>query len=354
MLGLIYHLKQRITPDTSSHLDLLRRSALVIQFTFAFSICGMLFIPLAIYWQDMMGAFWVGVAVVFVIFTPLILHRTHNPTLAGNWLMAQVYGILIWRLFEAGGRMGSTYAWVLSIPLLATMLGKRKSGLIWTALVLPIPIIFYAFHRFGWLRPAPPQEYAQMLGAISLVLLGCALSYLAFIYETYNEESLNFIQSLTIKDELTKLHNRRGLLAFAEERRKFCKRAGKKMAIIYLDLNKFKSINDKYGHHEGDLALAETANMLRASIRESDIVGRIGGDEFVVVAALNEDKDIGIILDRLFNILDIHNEATEKPYKISFSHGVVLMDPSESLTIEEAINQADRLMYKQKRYKKKK
>src|SRR6202012_203275 len=95
------------------------------------------------------------------------------------------------------------------------------------------------------------------------------------------------IQDLSLRDELTKLYNRRGFLLIAEQARKQAKRTETPFAIVFVDLDNLKKINDALGHDVGSELLCDLAMTMTAVFRESDTVGRIGGDEFVVAGEMN-------------------------------------------------------------------
>ncbi|HXT48738.1 MAG TPA: diguanylate cyclase, partial [Gemmatimonadaceae bacterium] len=92
------------------------------------------------------------------------------------------------------------------------------------------------------------------------------------------------LRAMALVDDLTSLYNRRGFQTLARQHMKMADRMRKRVSHIFVDLDGLKEINDTLGHREGDLALIETADLLRETFRESDIIARIGGDEFVVLA----------------------------------------------------------------------
>jgi diguanylate cyclase (GGDEF)-like protein/PAS domain S-box-containing protein len=92
------------------------------------------------------------------------------------------------------------------------------------------------------------------------------------------------LEALSEEDDLTQLLNRRGFRRVAEQTLKTERRSGRRMALLYFDVDSFKAINDDFGHAEGDRALTIVANALREGVRDGDIVARMGGDEFVVLA----------------------------------------------------------------------
>ena len=128
---------------------------------------------------------------------------------------------------------------------------------------------------------------------------------------TKHVKILEEMRNLALRDELTGLYNRRGFFALIEHQLKLAKRKKTGMFLLYADLDDLKSINDTWGHREGDVALIETAKILRKNYRESDVIARIGGDEFVVFPAGTSDDDSEKILDRLHNAFLHHRAATQ-------------------------------------------
>lgn len=162
------------------------------------------------------------------------------------------------------------------------------------------------------------------------------------------EESL---RSLSITDSLTGLYNRRGLFALAEQQVKVVNRSQKWLSVVYADLDGLKSINDEFGHQEGDAALIRTADILRDTFRESDIIARVGGDEFVAIVVTDEKRSPGVTQERLKRNLEAYNAKEKARYSLSLSTGVVVCDPGKPISFEELLREADRIMYTTKKRK---
>lgn len=159
------------------------------------------------------------------------------------------------------------------------------------------------------------------------------------------------LRSLSLVDELTGLYNRRGFLTFAEQYLKLAQRNNKGMLLVYADLDNLKQINDTFGHHEGDLALIRTAKTLRETFRKSDIIARIGGDEFPVIAMEADRGMTERIVSNLRDNLRKYNSQTNSRYDLSLSIGVAYFDPDENSTIDDLMAEADEALYKEKRKK---
>lgn len=158
------------------------------------------------------------------------------------------------------------------------------------------------------------------------------------------------LRNSSLKDDLTGLFNRRGLLKQAAPYFDFARRQKESLLLLFIDLDGMKRINDEFGHNEGDNALISTASILNRSFRTSDIIARLGGDEFtVLVTDLNASKEDAIT--RLNENLKAYNATATRGHKLAFSIGVATLEPERMTCFEELLEQADQAMYKQKRMK---
>ncbi len=161
------------------------------------------------------------------------------------------------------------------------------------------------------------------------------------------------VRTMAVTDELTGLYNRRGFFSLVEKLLQLCKREKKGIFMLYTDLDGLKKINDTFGHKEGDMALIDIANILRNNYRESDIIARISGDEFVVIPIGTTEDSAKIATSRLQKSIEIHNTEINRSYKLSLSFGIAYYDPENPCSIDELLVQGDKLMYEQKRHKQK-
>jgi diguanylate cyclase (GGDEF)-like protein len=156
-------------------------------------------------------------------------------------------------------------------------------------------------------------------------------------------------EQLTITDDLTKLFNSRYLNVYLSRELKRCKRHGIPLSVIFLDLDGFKGINDQYGHLAGSGTLAEVGAILAEAVRESDILARYGGDEFVVVLPETPPPGALVIAERLRRSIEVHSFLQEQGLtaRISASFGIASY-PDHALTPEGLIQKADQAMYRVK------
>ncbi len=161
------------------------------------------------------------------------------------------------------------------------------------------------------------------------------------------------LKTETITDALTGLHNRRGFLTMGENCLRLAERMEMKVSCLFADLDGFKAVNDTLGHEEGDRVLRETAEILRRTCRSSDILARVGGDEFAALMLHNGEGDIADIPARLQKALDEVNRRTERIYPIAMSIGTSLWTPEAPRSLGELMSAADKEMYTSKESKKK-
>ena len=167
-------------------------------------------------------------------------------------------------------------------------------------------------------------------------------------------ELISQIQTLSITDELTGLLNRRGFFHYVYSRIPHLNRESELVPIVmFMDMDGLKAINDTYGHSEGDIAISAFANILKQILREEDIVGRIGGDEFVVFSSVKSKVNAEKVEQRIREKMDEYNREKNHPYDVMASIGSVVLEHSNVECFEAAMLSADNVLYEEKSTKKK-
>jgi diguanylate cyclase (GGDEF)-like protein len=247
------------------------------------------------------------------------------------------------------------------------MLGSMKPDVILLDLSLPDCNGLETLHRMRRLAKEMPIIVMSGLGAESLAIQAVrdgAQDYLvkgsmdsfrlarAIRYAMERHRRFAKLHTRSFTDELTGLHNRRALISLGTRLLQHSRKTGRELAVIYIDLDGLKQINDIFGHHEGDLALIRIAEVLKSSFRASDIVARLGGDEFVVLAIDNAGHENAQgILQRLRDNMDLLNASGRVSYNLAISMGAAHFGPDSALSLEEMFIRADALLYEQKRRK---
>lgn len=154
------------------------------------------------------------------------------------------------------------------------------------------------------------------------------------------------MQKLAITDPLSGVNNRRGFNILAEQRIKLAQRTESQMGLLYLDIDNFKAINDEYGHGVGDDVITLIGLVLSQSVRQSDVIGRIGGDEFVALVMYDEKEDLASVKHRITAAFCSHHQLERLPI-FTVSVGITAANPSAS--ISELLDIADKDMLQRKR-----
>ena len=162
-------------------------------------------------------------------------------------------------------------------------------------------------------------------------------------------DNFSKMQQIAMRDPLTNIHNRRAFMMLAEQRIALAKRLNLTLGLLYIDADNFKQLNDKFGHDVGDKVLQSIAASITANLRDSDIVGRIGGDEFVAIVQVKQASDLQKISDKITQQHSKSNLSNGLPVN-TVSIGCALAQPEQALP--ELISTADLAMYKQKAEKK--
>jgi diguanylate cyclase (GGDEF)-like protein len=178
------------------------------------------------------------------------------------------------------------------------------------------------------------------------------LSTRALRYAIERHRTRRELLSLTLVDEMTGLYNRRGFQALAEQQVRLANRQHCGLVLVFCDVDDLKEINDTYGHQEGDSALVATARIMRETLRETDLVARIGGDEFTILALDSSGNGDANIVNRLKESLDAYNRGADRPYALSLSMGVARRDVRNPQSVTDLLAEADRALYDQKRARK--
>jgi diguanylate cyclase (GGDEF)-like protein len=160
------------------------------------------------------------------------------------------------------------------------------------------------------------------------------------------------LQRVSITDDLTRLYNRRGFLMLAEQQLRIARRQEKDAVLLYVDMDAFKALNDQHGHAEGDRALVAVARLLRMAMRDSDVVGRMGGDEFTIMALDADRFAARSIQRRIEERVALLNASGDLATPVSLTIGHTRVRPTDHAPVTELLARADTLLYERKRRRK--
>lgn len=159
-------------------------------------------------------------------------------------------------------------------------------------------------------------------------------------YAMERHRLLSDLRSLSLLDELTGLYNRRGFRQLGEQYLKLAHRSGRGGALLFVDVDRFRTINETLGHHVGDRALVGLADVFRSTVRSSDLMARLGADEFAVLALESGSETFDGLVDRIRASLDEFNGRSHEDYHLSVTIGSARFEPPDPPALEALLEEA--------------
>jgi len=193
-----------------------------------------------------------------------------------------------------------------------------------------------------------PEHYVTAI----LTSIATALSMILLWALVWRINSMEMeIHVLSLRDELTGLNNLRGFSLLSEQVLRLAQRSQLPLSVLFIDLDHLKQINDSFGHDVGSAFLVEMAEILKQTFRETDVIGRVGGDEFAVVCQ-GSHVAISVAAQRLQAACALRNAESDRQFPLSFSVGFVTAEEHAHQSLKELLTEADKAMYEEKRRKK--
>ncbi len=234
---------------------------------------------------------------------------------------------------------------------LESVLGKLRDP---EEFLLKVKYLYENKHEAS--RDEIPLKDGRTFDRYSASMIGTENKYYGRVWYfrdiTERKQAEELLSSMSLTDELTGLYNRRGFTILAEQQIKQANRMKRDMLLFFGDMDGLKIINDILGHAQGDQALIEIAAVLKETFRESDIIARLSGDEFAVLAPEASGVNADVLETRLQETLAVHNRQKGRLYKLSLSLGIARYDPKAPSSVNDLLSQADKLMYRQKQARK--
>ncbi|WP_457626488.1 GGDEF domain-containing protein [Persephonella sp.] len=273
------------------------------------------------------------------ILNAILLKLTKNVRIAENFILIGML-LLICGIFVDGGYRNTGIYWIYTFPLLSFFLKGNKGGILWNIAFFVMAVSLVILDSTGYTTVAySTDEIRQALIAYVIIML------LAYIFEEALLRSYNEVSRLAVTDQLTGLSNRYYIFSRLEEEIERAKRFDKNLCVILFDIDDFKQINDRYGHDVGDMVLSEFSRILKNSTRNVDTVGRLGGEEFIVICPGTDIVGGKITAEKI-------RMAAESAYmpeigKITVSAGVAEFTGTEN--VAELVKNADVALYRAKK-----
>ncbi len=311
-------------------------------------------------WQT----WWLGDLIGILVFAPVFL----------TWRQSMQLGSKAWRF----GEMSVAFMLLALSAAVVFAAPAPAGGAAISLTFLPLPCLVWIAFRFR------PSGVALGICLLSLIAIGATaagagpfggersgeslLSLQAFIGVTTvmaltlaaavsgHRASARELRSLSVEleqlaltDELTGLRNRRGFLVLTDQALRMARRTRARCALVYVDLDGLKRVNDTRGHAAGDALIADAAKVLGDVFRESDVVARVGGDEFAVFAVLDEHDGTEAVNARLAAAIDRFNAQAVPTMRVSMSIGIEELSSHSDTPLDVLLARADRAMYERKR-----
>ncbi len=185
-------------------------------------------------------------------------------------------------------------------------------------------------------------------GGITLLSLRRARDFQERITEKTRE-----LEYYATMDDMTNTYNRRMGMELLKNHYALSKREGRRLAVCFVDIDGLKGINDNFGHVSGDKLIENISEILKSSVRESDIVARMGGDEFLVVLPECGTEGAGKVMKRVEERIALYNKASSRGYRASVSYGIAESSYGDRESVEKLLMEADNRMYSMKKQMKK-
>jgi diguanylate cyclase (GGDEF)-like protein len=262
----------------------------------------------------------------------------HNPMAASTLVCV---GILTWLVVNRRARYGA-----FSI-LVGSRIGATTARFAAPSAIL-LPFVFALTSGVVVRLHLVSTTVANAASTSTLSVCGLLL---VLVLGTRTNALENTIRELPLRDELTNLYNRRGFYVLAEQALRLAKRAGESFFVLFIDVDGLKKTNDELGHEVGSELLRSVAGLIEHTFRETDVIGRIGGDEFVIAGRVDA-QSVDDPVRRLEEAAIRENNMPGRPYSLSFSVGYALSEGTQPDSLEQLLQKADRIMYEAKRARK--
>lgn len=289
-----------------------------------------------------------------------VFRQRHSYVLAGNIAVMAVYIAVLSGVLLTGGYRDSPIMplWIV-VPVFVFPLAGPRSGMVWAIVVFVTMIVLlaaslYGFHAWQLSDPDTLQLIERVLPVVLCFMVVIAL----IIYEKVNEQLNRWLHEERKRfafkashDSLTDLPNREEFYSRLETAMRESNLKRQQMALVYIDLDGFKPINDTFGHYAGDRVLKITSQRIREVIRHTDVAARMGGDEFALILnGVQKRSDIDLALNKLLHTLAIPIDIEGREVQVRASAGVALFpqDARDPLTL---CRLADSAMYNAKNEK---
>ncbi len=273
------------------------------------------------------------------------LNKQGHHALVTIIICISIYFSAVIKMLYLGWDAGFQYHLMAQMALILLYPNKNlKISIVFSSLILISFLILY-FYFLG--IDKPKTTFIILLHTYNAVISMLALTATTLFYRTNTLKLINKLHHTSSTDPLTGLFNRRRMNIELARYSNMIGRYDQSNSLILLDIDYFKKINDKYGHGGGDEILKQFSKLLEKGMRETDLLARWGGEEFLVLTPFTDLKNAAIAAEKLRTIIELHTfMLAGQEVRITITCGVAeLQSPN---TIENALKLADKLLYKGK------
>ncbi|TQK11215.1 GGDEF domain-containing protein [Herbaspirillum sp. SJZ107] len=312
----------------------------VVAFVVEFAIFGI--------WQLAVA---LGCAGTVMVASPWIYKKTGSLPIARESFLASLFAFKLFESIFLASITSPGSIWFITLPIVAILLGSVISGLFWLAISTAGFFILHQLHgstsRMASYLPAD----MNFLYTFSLIVLGLSVTTFVFMVEASRkhanlrlQEATEVIRELAIRDPLTGIFNRRHISARMEDAERRARSGAGAFHICLIDLDRFKQINDTFGHAVGDVVLQTVAKAIQAEVRDEDCFGRYGGEEFIVLLTGSEGLHPEAFAERIRRrVADLAFAAGAGPDQVTVSIGIAASRDGECFS--STVSRADGALY---------
>ena len=283
--------------------------------------------------------------------SPWIYKKTGRLSVARESFLVSLFAFKLFESIFLASITSPGSTWFIALPIVAILLGSVISGLCWLGISTACLLILHHLHasspNMAGLLPAD----MNFLYTFSLVVLGLSVTIFVFMVDASRKNAYlrlqhanDVIRELAIRDPLTGIFNRRHISERMEDAERRARTGAGTFHICLIDLDRFKQINDTFGHAVGDIVLQTVAKSIQAEMRDEDCFGRYGGEEFIVLLTGSDRFRPAALAERIRQrVADLRFADAAGPEGVTVSIGIAAFRNRECFS--STVSRADGALY---------
>jgi diguanylate cyclase (GGDEF)-like protein len=268
---------------------------------------------------------------------------------ARDYFLSGFFCYVVYCGYYFGTVISPTTFWLTALPVVGVLLGSARSGAVWLALVLAFLVLVS-----GLTDGSAPRDLPAHLYAMSLAGMVVAIFLFVLMIDGARRRALSDLESanaavteLARRDSLTGLYNRRYVWEALAQEESRARALEESFSILLVDIDRFKLINDTFGHVTGDIVLKDVASKIQSTISEHDFCGRYGGEEFLVLLRGRQGSDAASCAEQIRStVAELSFGHVDGPRQVTVSIGSAMFEAGEAFT--DTFKRADKALYSAK------